>query len=1571
MNRQISRFHAAHIAALLLGVLGFLPSTSFAAGIGGSDPQAHLITVVEPEVQMDATSATAFGDDYDPGTGQITFSALDISIPGNSAIPVELRRWVPSDDYRTGGPTGWAWNIPFIRGNYAAMRPGHSPINWNFGTGGWYTGHNCSGYGTTAQKTNGDLVSTGNFWTGKLLHIPGVTSENFQRDVTTYGQMTKSNFKITSCTTLPSGQEGIVVSGPNGLTYTFNEVRSYYNGKIALKDPVVWTRVLLVTRIADRFGNFVDYTYTGGDLTRILASDGREIVINYETVSVSRPVTAVANDKTWTYSYQSSGARYLSTVTRPDGRSWSYSGLQTLLFDPDGQSGKYQQQYRVAAGSTPVIPNCIVGSSGPETAIVTHPDGLTVTYTLQNRRHTRSQVNPNFYSPSGEDYTIARNLNCAVHKSLIQRTISGPGLTPTSWTYTYSTNQGNFTTAALNTYFPGPYDLPVPVGGYPSFINGTNASEYRSVTISSPTEVRLLYIHRRYTTITENMVVAEDVLNAVGNTLLRRTEKSFSQGVMVGSHGLGTGPNGNQRNYRINPSQTLVRDYLSGGTDIFTTAWSNYDTFGFAQTTQESNNVGGATKTTQTGYLHDTSLWLIGLTTTSSINGIASVQNNYFANRLLQQVLEFGAVKSNYTYNADGTLATSFDALNNTTTYSLWYRGLPTYQYLPGGGVATRNTNWDGTLAIYTDPNGNPTGYGYNGVGRVTSIDLPGSWTDKSITYDFSGGELGSPAGATRQRLTHGRFEKTTYFDALLRPVLIEERDSATGSAKYVRTTYNQQGLVSFESYPSSSYVASTGITSTYDALGRVVQRQASGPVTLETRSYLSGNRISVTDADGHTTTVTYDASGSPTYDGAVAIASPEGQSTSIARDVFGKVTSVTQYGSWSGGYSSATRIFEYDGAQRICRRTDPEAGSTVWGYDAASRTAWEAKGQSGSGCVAQPSGATTYTYDAKGRRTGDDYPGSADDVAYIYDHASNLRHVNNPSAQREYTYNSLNLVESERAIVDGVPFDLAFAYSPLGHLSSRTTLSRTVSYSPDAWGRPTQLGSYVTSISYHPNDLPSNYGLLYGGAPNGIVFSQTLDARQRPYQQEYLATNGPIQKFQYAYTNGGDLTSIGDLSVGTYGANNMSATYDGLHRLRESSGLWGTYTYTYDSLNNVRARTPLPGYLGGLTYSYDALNRLVGVSGSVSRAYSYQSSGEISGDGARTFSINNIGQITGVTGSASAVYAYDGNARRIKATVGGTTEYSMYSKDGLLAYTWNGTYWTDFLSLNGQPLVEIKRTLGVDDVTYLLPDLVGSPRTRVLSAGYDTEHFDPYGEKLNGVSEKIGYTGHAWDAETNLTYMEARFYDPKIGRFLSTDPVHFSDTDPFTFNRYTYANNNPYKFTDPDGRQPIGQFLRNSPLGSAWGGAGQAKAAATNAVAGAASAAAREIKDRSSIKVEAYAAAIATVSVEVKADARTLQDKTVEGSVNIGESNTVGAGVRVAAEFRVAGPKDVGTVAGAAEFTAGPFGIEITAGSEGTNVTVSVGRTLEANVIKGKKSASAGTEVSGRISLETGKVVD
>lgn len=79
--------------------------------------------------------------------------------------------------------------------------------------------------------------------------------------------------------------------------------------------------------------------------------------------------------------------------------------------------------------------------------------------------------------------------------------------------------------------------------------------------------------------------------------------------------------------------------------------------------------------------------------------------------------------------------------------------------------------------------------------------------------------------------------------------------------------------------------------------------------------------------------------------------------------------------------------------------------------------------------------------------------------------------------------------------------------------------------------------------------------------------------------------------------------------------------------------------------------------------------------------------------------------------------------------------------------------------------------------------------------------YYAPYGQVLNrDLRDGPGYGGHEEDPETNLVYMQQRYYDPEAGRFLSVDPVQ-ADGNGESFNRYAYANDNPYRYTDPDGR--------------------------------------------------------------------------------------------------------------------------------------------------------------------------
>jgi RHS repeat-associated protein len=102
--------------------------------------------------------------------------------------------------------------------------------------------------------------------------------------------------------------------------------------------------------------------------------------------------------------------------------------------------------------------------------------------------------------------------------------------------------------------------------------------------------------------------------------------------------------------------------------------------------------------------------------------------------------------------------------------------------------------------------------------------------------------------------------------------------------------------------------------------------------------------------------------------------------------------------------------------------------------------------------------------------------------------------------------------------------------------------------------------------------------------------------------------------------------------------------------------------------------------------------------------------------------------------------------------------------------------------------------------VTYIYTDPQGTPLAETDANGNVTATFDytPYGSTALGTPPNgPGYTGHVNDPETNLVYMQARYYDVATGQFLSRDP----DRQKSGINDYAYVGDNPINRTDPTGR--------------------------------------------------------------------------------------------------------------------------------------------------------------------------
>ncbi|MEP4098721.1 polymorphic toxin-type HINT domain-containing protein, partial [Paraglaciecola sp.] len=325
------------------------------------------------------------------------------------------------------------------------------------------------------------------------------------------------------------------------------------------------------------------------------------------------------------------------------------------------------------------------------------------------------------------------------------------------------------------------------------------------------------------------------------------------------------------------------------------------------------------------------------------------------------------------------------------------------------------------------------------------------------------------------------------------------------------------------------------------------------------------------------------------------------------------------------------------------------------------------------------------------------------------------------------------------------------------------------------------------------------------------------------------LAKSGNTQVLSktYDYDGHGNATSIIDNLNSQYSVTNFS--YDGIDRLlNATSSAWGgEVSFSYDVLGNIKTKT-LPDRQ--LTYAYGSGNLLSSIetspladanSGFVlidvggvlapipfgvqasTDYFNHDTRGNITYNSRHTLTFNEAEQLTvAAADSDSQSYLYDALGKRVQVIDSqGNITYEIYDSQNrmLLREDANGDI-TRKIYL-GNKLVASNKD---GTLEYIHFDTLGSTiGVSDSSKNLDIEHYFPFGERVNKLSANNDqwYTGHKFDDYVDLSYMQGRYYDPMVGRFYSSDPVGYTAKNPvMSFNRYLYVNNNPFKYTDPDG---------------------------------------------------------------------------------------------------------------------------------------------------------------------------
>jgi RHS repeat-associated protein len=635
----------------------------------------------------------------------------------------------------------------------------------------------------------------------------------------------------------------------------------------------------------------------------------------------------------------------------------------------------------------------------------------------------------------------------------------------------------------------------------------------------------------------------------------------------------------------------------------------------------------------------------------------------------------------------------------------------------PAGDVIARTINSDGTVSAEVR-SGLTTSYLYT-AGRLDRIDHPFG-DDTIMTYDDAQGRFVEESRGTGTNAS----KTTTTLDGLGRPRVVT--DPVGGKTE---TRYNAFGQTAYRRHPhSGTNPPDVGDTIAYDALGRVrVVTHADNSTVTYT---YEGVERRITDEEQHTTVERWDAFGSPgdARLAAVTVTDTAAKTWTYSYHPLGALAGVAQP-------DGPGRTWTYvPGTAQLQQETHPESGTTSYAYwpDGTLKTKTDARGQT-----------FAYDYDANGRLTSVDAPGTTHDVTVLaYDALDNRRHVRRGTldapdrVETWFVYRSdANLLQSRTDWINGRQFTTSYTYDARGNLDTVTYPSgRVIEYDRNLADQITTVKDpaaggpvWAHSFAYHPTGAIERYTLK-----NGTVTSIGYDtARLWP---EPLSS-GPLALTNHEYDRAGNLQTIADARGAAY---SQGFTYDALDRLKTVTGL-SAESFEYDARGNRTKKN-------GVVHAYQAgTDRLLsdGVT-----TFGYDGAGNVTSAGAASYTYTPYNLLaTATVGGTTTTFRYDAdNDRRMKTGANGT-EYFVPGP-GLLPLAEyaevNGqlVHRRDYLYADGRLLASIESPSAVT-----FGEAIVAGQTVVKA-----DHLRELRTQVNAARALYGLSAAAWQVDPTIT---------------------------------------------------------------------------------------------------------------------------------------------------------------------------------------------------------------------------
>lgn len=765
-----------------------------------------------------------------------------------------------------------------------------------------------------------------------------------------------------------------------------------------------------------------------------------------------------------------------------------------------------------------------------------------------------------------------------------------------------------------------------------------------------------------------------------------------------------------------------------------------------------------------------------------------------------------------WTYDRWGKVTSeAVKAYESTDFLTTFYQYHPYHQLKsvtdPSGKTVSYEYNVRGELIKEKDHRGNITAHTYDPFGRIASTVMPDGTTNRTTNAWCSGqGRLYCTTSESDNAPP-----TVTYYDAFGREVSRSEKQF-DGNVLCVDRTYDKYGRMIAVSDP---YISDSGASSwhkySYDSFDRLTS--VADPSGRRSTYEYSG-LLEYKTEDGIETTNCYDEAGLLKY------ASNSGSSVEYSYYPDGQIKSITA--------NDCETTFQYDKFRRRAVSDAPSIGKTTYSYDNSGNlvSITDARGN-----------VKEYSFDSFNRPTGFSFPEMSCSLTYDSTTGDLLKVSSSTGYKKEFSYDKYGRPVLIDESYETVSLKNEYQYSGASLISVIHTSSSGFSAKE----------SYSYSNGHLQTILLDDDRIIYR-RNSANRFGKSTVSSSGPLKIEYLYDNYGYRTGMHASdSDGNELVNISEEY--NYDTGNVVSRTDGLRSIQEY--------FEYDELNrmiNAGGENVEYDYLGNIT-----LKDYVGAFeyGNSENPYMLTYS-EFSHypapENPRRISYSSFSRpMTISEGNDNIRFTYNPYFDRIKASSGYSdgTKLSQHFLGGiyereLLSHhppgvsepvsRKNAATVTERLYLGGDaytaPAVLIKSE-GEEKLYHIIRDHLGSilmitdeDGNPVQELSYDAwgrlrdpDSLEPY-EYVSDEPElflRRGYCGHEHIRVFRLINMNARLYDPALGRFISPDPYVQDATLPQNYNGYAYCLNNPLRYIDRDGE--FWQVIVGAVVGAYIGG--------------------------------------------------------------------------------------------------------------------------------------------------------